>query len=122
MPTIRLVPSTYYLSSSSYLVISSADNAYTNTDSDTYATVTNTRSSTNSYYVYLRGFNFDDVPSNAVVSSFSVKFKARESGVSTSSSYRPYMCNGTSTIIGTSSTVESYAEVRAISFDGLPIR
>ena len=115
MATIRLVPSTYYLSSSSYLSISSADNAYTNTDSDTYATVTNSRSSTTSYYVYLRGFNFDDVPSNAVVSSFSVKFKARESGVSTSSSYRPYMCNNTSTITGTCSAVSTTATVQTFS-------
>lgn len=115
MATIRLVPSTYYLSSSSYLSISNASNAYNNTDNDTYATVTNSRSNTTSYYVYLRGFNFDDVPSNAIINSFTVKFKARESGVSTSSSYRPYMCNGTTTITGTASTVSTTATVQTFT-------
>lgn len=88
---------------------------YTNTDSDTYSTTTNSQTGTSSYYVYVRGFNFDDVPSNAVVSSFSVKFKARESGVSTSSSYRPYMCNNTSTITGTCSAVTTTATVQTFS-------
>lgn len=115
MATIRLVPSTYYLSSGSYLSISNASNAYNNTDNDTYATVTNSRSSTTSYYVYLRGFNFDDIPSNAIINSFTVKFKARESGVSTSSSYRPYMCNGTTTITGTASTVSTTATVQTFT-------
>lgn len=115
MATIRLVPSTYYLSSSSYLSISNASNAYNNTDNDTYATVTNSRSNTTSYYVYLRGFNFDDIPSNAIINSFTVKFKARESGVSTSSSYRPYMCNGTTTITGTASTVSTTATVQTFT-------
>ena len=115
MPTIRLIPSTYYLSNSSYLSVSDASNMYTNTDSNTYSTTTNSRTSTSSYYIYLRGFNFDDVPANAIVSSFSVKFKARESGVSTSSSYRPYMCHGTTTITGTVSTVSTTATVHTFS-------
>jgi len=119
MATIRLVPSTYYLSSSSYLSVSNINNAYANTDSDTYATVTNTRQRTSSYYVYLRGFNFDDVPENAIVSSFEVKFKARESGVSTSSSYRPYMCHNTSTITGTCSAVSTTATTQTFTGVGV---
>lgn len=115
MPTMRLVPSTYYLSSSTYLSVADADNMYTNTDSDTYSTTTNSQTGTTSYYIYLRGFNFSDIPSNAVVSSFSVKFKARESGVSTSSSYRPYMCNNTTTITGTCSAVSTTATVQTFS-------
>lgn len=95
MATIRLIPSTYYLSNSSYLSVSDASNMYDNTDSTTYATVTNSRTSTTSYYIYLRGFNFDDVPENAIISSFQVKLKARESGVSTSTSYLPILCNDT---------------------------
>lgn len=115
MATMRLIPSTYYLSSSSYLSISDAANMYTDTDSDTYSTTTNSRSSTTSYYIYLRGFNFSALPENAIVSSFAVKFKARESGVSTSSSYRPYMCNNTSTITGTCSAVSTTATVQTFS-------
>ena len=115
MPTIRLVPSTYYLSSSSYLSVSDASNMYNNTDNTTYATVTNSRSSTSSYYIYLRGFNFDDIPSTAVVSAFTVKLKAYESGVSTSSSYVPYLANGTSTISGSTTAITTSASVHTFT-------
>lgn len=110
MPTtVRLIPSAYYLSSSSYLSVSSASNMYNNTDNTTYATVTNSRTSTTSYYIYLRGFNFDDIPSAAIVSSFTVKLKARESGVSTSTSYKPYLANGTSAINGSCDVITTTA-------------
>ena len=107
MATMRLVPSTYYLSNSSYLSVSNAANMYTDTDSDTYATVTNSRSSTTSYYVYLRGFNFDDIDDSWVINSFTVKLKARESGVSTSSSYVPTLAHGTTTFSGCTTTAIS---------------
>lgn len=110
MATIRLVPSTYYLSSSSYLSVSNASNMYANTDSTTYATVTNTRSNTSSYYIYLRGFNFDDVPSGATVTGFTVKLKARQSGANTSTSYCPYLATGTSTLSGCKSSVITSSE------------
>lgn len=104
MATIKLIPSTYYLSNSSYLSVSNASNMYSDTSDDSYGTVTNSRTSTTSYYIYLRGFNFDDIPSDAEVSSFTVKLKARESGVSTSTSYVPYLAHGTTTFSGCSTT------------------
>lgn len=116
MPTIRLIPSGYYVSSS-YLSVSNAGNMYTDTDSDTYATVTNTRSGTSSYYIYVRGFNFSNIPSGAVVSGFTIKLKARESGISTSSSYKPTLANGTTAIDGTCDAVTTTAAVH--SFSGL---
>ena len=98
MATIRLVPSELYnAAGTSYLSVSNASNAYTNTDSTTYATVTNTYSSTTNRYVYLQGFNWDDIPSGAIINDFSIKLKANESGGTTSSSYRPVLCKGTST-------------------------
>ena len=109
MATIRLTPSTYYLSSTSYLSISNAANMYNNTDNGTYATVTNSRASTTSYYIYLRGFNFGDIPSGAIINSFTVKLKARESGVSTSTSYKPYLANGTTTINGSCDVITTTA-------------
>lgn len=115
MATIRLVPSAYSVSNSSYLSVSSASNMYNNTDNDTYATVTNSRSSTSSYYFYLKGFNFDDVPSDATINSFTVRIKIRESGVTTSSSYRMYLCNGTSTLSDYASTMPS-TSVNTITF------
>lgn len=117
MPTIRLVPSTYYLSSTSYLSVSNESAMYDDTDSDTYATVTNSRTSTSSYYIYLRGFNFDDIPSGAIINSFTVKLKARESGVSTSSSYKPYLANGTTAINGSCDAITTTAAV--YTFTGL---
>lgn len=101
MATIRLVPSEINnAAGSTYLTISNAANAYTNTDSTTYATVQNTNASTSNRYIYLRGFNFSDVPSNATVNSFTVKLKAYQNGGSTSTSYRPYLCNNTTTLTG----------------------
>ena len=117
MATIRLVPSTYYLSNSSYLSVTNADNMYNNTDHTSYASVYNSRTSTSSYYIYLRGFNFDDVPSGAIVNSFSVKLKAYESGVSTSTSYCPYLCDGTTTLSGHSSVITT--SVQTLTFSGI---
>lgn len=98
MPTIRLVPSILYNEAgTSYLTVSNQNNALTNTDSTTYATVNNTYTSTTNRYIYLQGFNFDDIPSGAIINSFSIKLKANESGGSTSSSYRPVLCKGTAT-------------------------
>ncbi len=112
MPTARLVASTYYLSSTTYLSVSNAANMYNDTDNTTYATVTNSQTGTTSYYIYIRGFNFDSLPSAAVVNSFRVLLKARESGISTSSSYAPKLCHGTSQITSTMSAISTTATTR----------
>jgi len=104
MATIRLVPSEYAVSSTSYLSVSSASNMYTNTDSTTYATITNTYASTSSRYLYLRGFNFDDVPSGATINSFTIKIRGYESGLATSTSYAPRLANGTSALSNTTAS------------------
>ena len=104
MATIRLVPSTYAISSASYLSVSNESNMYTNVDSTTYATITNTYASTSSRYLYLRGFNFDDIPDGAVIDSFTVKIKGYESGLATSTSYAPRLANGTSAISNTTAS------------------
>lgn len=117
MATIRLIPSTYAVSNSSYAKVTDASNMYNNTDNDTYATLQNTRNSTsNTYHVYIRGFNFGSVPSNAVVSSFTVKIKARESYMSTSSSYRPSLYNGTTAISNTTVTSSLSTSATTLTF------
>ena len=117
MATIRLVPSTYYLSNSSYLSVSNASNMYTNTDDSDYASIRNSRNSTsNTYYCYLRGFNFSDVPSDAIVSGFTIKIKASESYMSTSSSYRMSLYNGTSAISSTTVTSSLSTSVQTLTF------
>ena len=109
MATMRLVPSTYYLSSSSYLSVSNASNMYDNTDSTNYATVTNSRTSTSSYYIYIRGFNFDDIPSAAVVSDFTIKLKGNYSG---GYSQNMYLYDGTNTQMGSASSLGTSVATR----------
>ena len=111
MATIRLIPSTYSLSSTSYLSISNASNMYTNIDSTTYAIVNHTRSRTTSYYIYVRGFNFDDIPANAIINSAIVKVKAK---VTSAGSYAPRLYNNTTSLkqslsgnIGTTATTST---------------
>ena len=117
MATMRLVPSTYYRNNSNYVTVTNPGNMYTNTDSTTYASVQNTRNSTsNTYYCYLRGFNFSDVPSNATVSGFTIKIKANESYMSTSSSYRMSLYNGTTSIGNTTVTSSLSTSVQTFTF------
>lgn len=121
MATMKLVPSTYQLSNSSYLAVSNVSNMYDDTDSTNYGTVTHNRASTNNtYYFYLRGFNFDDIPEQAVITGWTVKIKASATGhtTSTSTSYQMTLCNGTTTIgstyasgrLSTSVTTFTFAE------------
>ena len=117
MATIRLIPSTYYCNNSTYVTVTNDSNMYANTDSTTYASVQNTRNSTsNTYYCYVRGFNFSSVPEDAVVSGFSVKIKASESYMSTSSSYRMSLYNGTTSISNTTVTSSLSTAVSTFTF------
>lgn len=80
---------------------------YQNTDDTTnHADIRGRNNSNYTYYCYLRGFNFGDVPSGATVTNFEVKIKAyRNSYQATgSSSYRPSLCNNTSSISNTTLT------------------
>ena len=113
MATIRLIPSAYSLSSTNtnYISISNASNMYTNVDSTTYATVNHKRSRTTSYYTYVKGFNFDDIPADAIINSAMVKVKAK---VTSASSYAPALYNNTTSLgqnlsgnIGTSTTTST---------------
>ena len=114
MATIRLIPSTYS-TGSTYVSVSNANNMYVNTDSTNYATATTSRSGNT--YVYIKGFNFTDVPSDAIVDSFSIKLKASMSGVSTNTNYRPILCNNTTGISSGSSVLST--SVQTITFTGV---
>lgn len=115
MATMKILGSTYYLSSSTYLSVANAANAYTDTDSNTYATITNSQNGTTTYYYYIRGFDFSQIPANAVVSGFTIRLKARESGINTSSSYSPKLCHGTSQLTSTCAAISTTATVREFS-------
>ena len=90
MPTIRLVPSSYSRSSTSRVTVTSPTNMYYNTDhTDSYCSIRGRNSSSYTYYAFISGFNFDDIPSNATVSSFTVKIRCyRNSYQGTGNTYR----------------------------------
>lgn len=115
MATMRLVPSAYTLSSTSYLTIADAENMYANTDSTTYAQVTHNRTSTTAYYLYIHGFNFSSLPSNAEVTEFTVKIRGLESGLSTSSSYRVSLYNNTTSISNTTASTSLSTSAQTIT-------
>ena len=102
MPTLRLTASSYQFSTNfgfntTYLSSTTMSNAYTNIDSTTIAQINHTRSSTTSYYVYLRGFDFSQIPSNAIITSAIVKVRAYVSGDTERS---PALYNNTTSIQG----------------------
>lgn len=109
MPTVKLTPSTYYLSNSSYLRVTNEDNMYDDCDSTNYATVTNSRTSTSSYYIYVRGFDFSQIPSNAVVTDFTIRLKGNYSG---GYSQNMYLYDGTSTKMGSASSLSTSVNTR----------
>ena len=118
MPTARITPSTYYLSNSNYLTVANEDNMYANTDSTSVGTVTETRSSTSSYYIYLRGFDFTSIPAGAIVSSIEVKLKAYHSGGNTGTIYlydgtTQFSKGGSTTALGTSAAVKTFTNTTA---------
>ena len=115
MPTVKLVPSAYTLQSSSYFTVSNASNCYTDVSSTTYATFQTSSASTSNRYFYIEGFNFDDIPSNAVVSEFTVRIRGYESGGSTSTSYAPTLCNGTTALSSTTASSNFGTSVSTIT-------
>lgn len=115
MPIIRLTPSTYTRSSTSRVTVTDDTNMYYNTDhTSAYCSIRGRNSTSNTYYCFIHGFNFDDVPSNAVVTGFRVLIRCyRNSYQSTSSSYymrlasqasSSYVISGTTTSTAISET------------------
>lgn len=108
MATVRLVASNCVTGTN--VTVTDPGNMYYNTDhSDSYCTIRGQTGSTTTRYFYIKGFNFNNaIPSNATVTSFSVKLKAyRNSYESSGSSYRCRLCsnpNTSSTISNTTLT------------------
>ncbi len=120
MATARLIPSSYATSNSSYATVYSGEsNMYNNTDNTSaYASLRGrNRNSTTAYYIFIKGFDFDSIPSNANVSSFRVLIRCyRNSYQRTGDNYRLRLASTTnfnnviantttSTEIGTSASV-----------------
>lgn len=79
MATMRLVPSAYTRSNTNYVTVTDDSNMYNNVDhTSSYCTLRGRagRSSNSTYYAFIHGFDFNEVPSNATVTSFKVKIRA----------------------------------------------
>lgn len=68
--TVRIVPATFYYTSPT--TVTNPDNALTDTDSDTYATITSTNTPTG----YFTDFDISAVPTDAYNVSYAFKIKA----------------------------------------------
>lgn len=120
MPTIRLVPSSYSRSSTSRVTVTKPTNMYYNTDhTDSYCSIRGRNSSSYTYYAFIGGFNFSDVPSNATVSSFTIKIRCyRNSYQGTGSTYRLRLASSASNnnvISGTTTSTDIGTSVSTIT-------
>lgn len=109
MPTIRLTPSTYTRSSTTRVTVTDDSNMYYNTDhTANYCSIRGRNSTSNTYYCFIHGFNFDDVPSNATVTGFRVLIRCyRNSYQATGSSYRMRLASQASSSYVISNTTTS---------------
>lgn len=111
MPTARLVPSSYGRSSTSRVTVTNPENMYYNTDhTSAYCTMRGRNSSSYTYYAFINGFNFGDIPANATVTAFTVKIRCyRNSYQRTGDTYRLRLCSSASNnsvISGTTTSTE----------------
>ena len=101
--TVRIAPTSYtYINTQPS--VTNPDNMYTNTDSDTYADVFVRSKNT---ILKLTGFDISTIPSNATVTSFTVKTKA--SGTNVYCYYNPSYVGKQSANINLSSTATTYS-------------
>lgn len=113
MATARLIPSSYATSNSSYATVYSGEtNMYNNTsNTSSYAQLRGrNRNSTTAYYIFIKGFNFGSIPTNANVSSFRVLIRCyRNSYQRTGDAYRLRLASTTNinnTIANTTTSTE----------------
>ena len=119
--TARLVPSAN--SVTNYLTVNDAANMYTNVDSTTYSQIDHTSTSNGAVgYLMVRGFNFSEIPSNATVSGYTIKYKATQSALSAATGMRARLLSGTSsssTMAGSAATYVTSTSTQTIEFTGV---
>ena len=124
MATVKLVPSTYTRSNSTYVVVTDPANMYYDTShTANYASIRGRggRSSNTTYYCYIRGFDFSSVPANAVVNSFNVKIRCyRNSYVTTGPSYKLRLTSAANTSSVISNTTASLDIGTSVSVITIP--
>lgn len=112
MATIKLKPSHYDRSNTSYVTVTDPANMYYDTSHvGSYCTIRGRagRSSNSTYYAFINGFDFSSVPADAIVNSFTIRIKCyRNQYENSGSSYRMRLCSSASNsnvISGTTATV-----------------
>lgn len=117
MPTIRLIPSTYFISNTTYGSVTNAGNMYTDVDSTTYGYFTHGQASASrTISCKVNGFNFEDLPEGIEYEdnlSLKVRLKARAQGLEERYAGLSNQ-SGASIITGTESNVPLTNEVQTV--------
>lgn len=117
MATIKLIPTTCVnAAGTSYLTITNPENSCTDTNSTNYTTIVNRNQSTSNRYIYLRGFDFDSVPTNAIINSYDIKVKGYyTNGYSQAIS----LCNNTTALAATAQSFATSVATRTFNTNAL---
>jgi len=122
MATKKLVPSNYAVSNASYVIVTDPSNMYYNTShTANYASVRGRggRSNNSTYYAFINGFDFTEIPEGSTVTAFTVKIRCyRNSNQNTGSSYRLRLAsaaNNNSVIADTTTSTDIGETVNTIT-------
>lgn len=110
MATVKLIPSGYSVSSSTRVTVTDPTNMYYDTShTANYCSIRGRNSSSNGpYYAFIHGFNFSSVPSDAIVSSFTIRIRCyKNSYLATGSSYRLRLASSASSSYAITNTTLS---------------
>ena len=102
--TVRLVP-TSWESDTEYMSVSNFSNIGNVDNTANYASVSCSQKNTTSYRFSLNGFPTDTIPQNAVIDSFVIKIRVKESNLSSGNNYKPCLLTDLNTAISGSSNV-----------------
>ena len=129
MPVVKLTPSDYSRSNTSYVTVTNPSNMYDDaTDISNYATIRGRqgRSTNNTYYLFLHGFDFTQIPYDATINSFTIRIKCfRNQYQNVGDAYRIRLA-GSPAIGGilsgtiTSQDINTYASVLTIPTGSYP--
>lgn len=76
MPAVKLIPSHYDRSNTSYVTVTDAANMYADASNTAgYATLRGRTRNSASYYAFINGFDFTQVPNDATVNSFTIRIR-----------------------------------------------
>ena len=117
--TAKLIPSNFMFSDNTKMSVQDVQNMYTDCDSDTCATVTNSENATTQYYFYIKGFDFDSLPQDAIVESFTIRVKGSNVNCMGGDSYVLKLGNGKTVYTNTSTDGVLTNQAKILTFTSL---